>query len=52
MYKIRKNVSKPYLSDYFSEIVKCYKQKGYNIDVIKQSACLAVNLIAVDADGT
>ena len=29
-------------------IVICYKQKGYNIDVIKQFACLAVHPITVD----
>ena len=30
------------------KFVICYKRKGYNLDVIKQSACLAVNLITVD----
>ena len=44
MYNFRKNVGKPEFSDHFSKIVICYKGKGYNIDVIKQSACLAVCL--------
>ena len=26
----------------------CYKRNGYNIDVMKQAACLAVNPITVD----
>ena len=39
---------KPEFSDHFSKIVICCEQKGYNIDVIKQSACLAVNPITVE----
>ena len=35
-------------SDQFSKIAICYKRKGYNIDAIKQSACLAVDHIMVD----
>ena len=42
MYKLIKIVGKPEFSDQFSKIVICYKRKGYNIDVIKQSACLAL----------
>ena len=38
-------VGKP---DHFSKTVICYKRKGYNTDVIKQSACLVVNPITVD----
>ena len=44
----RKFVGKAISSDHFSKIVIRYKQKGYNIDVIKQSACLLVNLVMVD----
>ena len=29
-------------------MVKCYKRKGYNTDVIKQSVCLTDNPITVD----
>ena len=47
-YKFRKIVGKPEFSDHFSKIVICYKRKGYNIDVMKQSACLAINPITVD----
>ena len=32
----------------FGKIVVCYKQKWVIIDVIKQSACLAIDQITVD----
>ena len=48
VYKFRKIVKKPETSDHFSKIVICYKRKGYNIDTIKQSACLAAHPITVD----
>ena len=48
MYKFRQNVGKPEISDHFSEIVVVYKRKGYNIIVMKQSACLAAIQITVD----
>ena len=35
-------------SEQFSKIATCYKRKGYTIDVIKHSACLAVDPITVD----
>ena len=48
MHKIRKIVGKSRFSDHCSKIDICYKLTGYNIDVIKRSACLAVHLISVD----
>ena len=48
MYKFGKNVEILDLSDHFSKIVICYKRKGYNIDVMGRSACLAVSPVAVD----
>ena len=48
VYNFRKLVGKPEFSDYLSKIVICYKRKRCNIDVIKQSACLAINPITVD----
>ena len=38
----------PEFSDHCIKILICYKQKGYNIAVIKQSACLADNPITAD----
>ena len=48
VYKFRKIVGKLEFSDQFSKIVICYKRKGYTINVIKQSACSAINPITVD----
>ena len=48
VYTVRKIVAKSEFSDHFSTIAICYERKGYYIDVIKQSACLAVNKIMVD----
>ena len=48
MYTFRNIVGQPKFSDHFSKIVIRYKRKGYNIDVIKHFACLAVNPITVD----
>ena len=45
---VKKNCRKPGFSDHFSIIYISYKRKEYNIDVIEQSACLAVNLITTD----
>ena len=47
-YKFRTIVGKPEFSDQFSKIVISYKGKGYNTDVIKQCAYLAVDPITVD----
>ena len=48
VYKFRKIVGKPELSDNFSTNAIRYKLKGCNIDVIKQTACLVVNPITTD----
>ena len=39
VYTFRKIVGKPKFPEHFSKVVIWYKQNGYNIDVIKQSAC-------------
>ena len=48
VYKFTKIVEKPKFSDHLSKIAICYNRKGYSIDEIKQSACLAVNPVTVD----
>ena len=48
MCKVKINVCKSECSDNFSKIGISHKQKGYNIDVIKQSASLALNPVTVD----
>ena len=35
-------------SDQFCEIIRRYKRIGYNLNVIRQSACLIINTITVD----
>ena len=39
VYKFKKNEGKPEFADHFNEIVRCSKRNGYNIGVIKNSAC-------------
>ena len=36
-------VGKPYFSDQFKKIIKRYIKVGYNLDVMRQSACLVLN---------
>ena len=47
--KLRKNVSRTDFSDQFRKVVMYYKCTGYNINVMRQSACLVINPIAVDS---
>ena len=35
-------------SDQFRKIIMCYKRIGYNLNVMRQSACLVINPIMVD----
>ena len=35
-------------SDQFRKIMMRYKRIGYNLNVMRQSACLVINLIKVD----
>ena len=34
--------------DQFRKIIMCYKRIGYNLNVMRQSACLVINPIMVD----
>ena len=45
---IRNFIGYPEFSDKFNKIVVCVKPKGYNIDITKQTAGLAVDPIMVD----
>ena len=47
VYKFKQNVGKPNFSDKFKKIVKCYIMVGYNLDVMRQSARLALTPITV-----
>ena len=48
VYNYRKIVGKPGFSGHFSTNIICYKEKRYNIRIIKQSACLAASPVTVD----
>ena len=48
VYKFKKIVGRANFSDQFQKIIVCYKLIGYNINIMRQSACLAVNPITVN----
>ena len=45
VYKFKRIVGKPNFSDQFKKIVKRYIRVGYNLDIMRQSACLVLNPI-------
>ena len=47
VYKFKRIVGKPNFSDQFKKIVKRYIRVGYNLDIMRQSACLVLNPIMV-----
>ena len=51
VYKFKRIVGKPNFSDQFKKIVKCYIRVGYNLDIMRQSACLVLNPITVHSYG-
>ena len=42
VYKFKRTVGKPTFCDQFKKIVKSYIKVGYNLDVVRQSACLVL----------
>ena len=51
VYKFKRIVGKPNFSDQFKKIVKRYIRVGYNLVVMRQSACLVLNPIMVYSYG-
>ena len=51
VYKSKRIVGKPNLSDHIKKIIKRYIKVGYNLDVMRQSACLVLNPITVYSYG-
>ena len=49
--KLKRIVGKPNFSNQFKEIIKCYKRVGYNMNIMRQTACLVVDPITVDSYG-
>ena len=48
IYKIKKSVDMADFSDQFRKIIVRYKRIGYNINIMRQSACLVFNPITVN----
>ena len=49
VYKFRKIIGKNEFPYHFKKIIVRYKKIGYNIDVLRQTACLVVNPIKVNS---
>ena len=49
VYKFRKIIGKNDFPYHFKKIIVRYKKTGYNIDVLRQTACLVVNPIKVNS---
>ena len=45
MYRLKKIIGSDNLSAQFIKIISHYKKIGYNINVLRQTACLVVNPI-------
>ena len=45
LYKFKRIVGKYNFSDPFKMIAQCYIRVGYNLDIMRQSACLVLNPI-------
>ena len=44
VYKFKKHVGRADFSDQFRNIIICYKRIGYNINIIRQSACYVLDI--------
>ena len=51
VYKFKRIVGKPNFRDQFKKIVRRYIMVGYNLDIMRQSACLVLNPITVYSFG-
>ena len=51
VYKFKRIVGNPNCSDQFKNIVKRYIRVGYNLDIMRQSACLVLSPITVYSYG-
>ena len=49
--KFKRIVEKSYFSDQLKKTVKRYIRVGYNLDIMRQSACLVLNPITVYSYG-
>ena len=49
VYKSKRIVGKPNFCDQFNKISKRYEKVRYNMDIMRQSACLVVIPITIDS---
>ena len=49
VYKFRKTIGNNDFSYHFKKIIVHYKKIGYNVDVLRHTACLVVNPIKVNS---
>ena len=49
VYKFTKIIGKNYFPYHFKKIIGRYKKTGYDIDVLRQTACLLANPIKVNS---
>ena len=48
VYKFKKIIGNPNLSNLLKHIVNCFKRAGYSLDIMRQTACLVFNPIMVE----
>ena len=48
VYKFKKIIGNPNLSDLFKRIVNRFKRAGYTLEIIRHTACLVYNPIMVE----
>ena len=51
VYKLERIVGNPNFNDQFIKIIKRYKNVGYKLDIMRQSACLVLNPFTVYSYG-
>ena len=49
VYRFRRIVGKSNYSEQFRKLIGRYKSIGYNLDIMRQTACLVINPIPVDS---
>ena len=48
VYKLKKIMGRTDFSDQFGKIIICHKHIGYDLNIMRQSACLVINPITFD----
>ena len=48
VYRFRKNIGKSNFSEQFNKLINHYKRTGYNLAIMRLTACLVVNPVVID----